>query len=66
MENNIKTVDVILKSGAVITVKCEHCTVNHIENELTKCHFEGIPVESDYPLYIRIEDISAVVQHGKR
>lgn len=63
MENNIKTFDVILKSGAVITVKCEHCTLKQIGNELTKFHFEGIPVGiSNYPLYVRIEDVSAVVQ----
>ena len=66
MENNIKTFDFILKSGAVITVTCEHCELKYVGNELTKYRLEGIHLESDLPLYIRIDDISAVVQRGKR
>ena len=56
--------DFILKSGAIITVKCEHCTLKHIGNGLTQYNLEGISLESDFPLYIRVDDISAVVQHG--
>ena len=66
MKNNINTFDFILKNGAVITVKCNHCTLKHIGNELTQFHLEGISEESDFPMYIRLEDISAVVQHGAK
>lgn len=58
--------DFILKSGAIITVKCEHCTLTHIDNALTKYNIDGIFAESDYPMYIRIEEVAAVVQRAKR
>lgn len=54
--------DFILKSGAIITVKCEHCTLKHVDNVLTEYNIEGISNESDYPMYIRIEEVAAVVQ----
>lgn len=60
------TVDFILKSGAVITVKCEHCTLKHVSNELTQYNIEGLSNESDYPMYIRIEEVVAVVQRAER
>lgn len=58
--------DFILKSGAIITVKCEHCTLKHIGNELTQYDINGIFSESDYPMYIRIEEVAAVVQRAER
>lgn len=60
------TVDFILKSGAVITVKCEHCTLKHVSNELRQYSIEGLSNESDYPMYIRIEEVVAVVQRAER
>ena len=62
----MSTFDFILKSGAIITVKCEHCTLKHIGNELTQYDIKGIFSESDYPMYIRIEEVAAVVQRGER
>ena len=58
--------DFILKSGAIITVKCEHCTLKHIDNELTQYNIDGLFNESDYPMYIRIEEVAAVVQRTER
>lgn len=60
------TFDFVLKSGAIITVKCEHCTLKNIGNELTQYNIYGLFNESDYPMYIRIEEIAAVVQRGER
>lgn len=62
----METFDFVLKSGAIITVKCEHCTLKHIDNALTQYNLEGLLNESDYPMYIRIEEIAAVVQRGER
>lgn len=58
--------DFILKSGAIITVECEHCTLKHIDNTLTQYNIEGLSDESNYPMYIRIEEIAAVVQREER
>lgn len=58
--------DFILKSGAIITVKCEHCTLKHIDNALTQYNIDGISNESDYPMYIRIEEVAAVVQRAEK
>lgn len=58
--------DFILKSGAIITVKCEHCTLKHISNELTQYNIDGLLNESDYPMYIRIEEVAAVVERAER
>lgn len=58
--------DFILKSGAIITVKSEHCTLKHVDNELTQYNIDGISKESDYPMYIRIEEVAAVVQREER
>ena len=62
----MSTFDFILKSGAIITVKCEHCTLKHIDNALTQYNLDGISKESDYPMYIRIEEVAAVVQRAER
>lgn len=62
----MKTFDFILKSGAIITVKCEHCTLKHIDNELTQYNLDGLFNENDYPMYIRIEEVAAVVQRAER
>jgi hypothetical protein len=58
--------DFILKSGAIITVKSEHCTLKHIGNELTQYNIDGLLNESDYPMYIRIEEVAAVVERAER
>jgi hypothetical protein len=54
--------DFILKSGAIITVECEHCTLKHINNALMQCIIDGLSNESDYPMYIRMNEVAAVVQ----
>ena len=58
--------DFILKSGAIIPVICEHCTLKHIDNELTQYNIDGLSNEDDYPMYIRIEEVAAVVQRAER
>ena len=56
---------IILKSGESFEVKCEHVTLKHIDNELTSYHFEGLSEKYDYPLYIRIDEIVAVIELRK-
>jgi len=58
--------DFILKSGAIVTVECEHCTLKHFDNALTQYNLEGITNESDYPMYIRVDEVAAVVQRAER
>ena len=62
----MSTFDFVLKNGAVITVKGEHCTLKHVGNELTQYNIDGLSNESDYPMYIRIEEVAAVVQRAER
>lgn len=58
--------DFILKSGAIVTVECEHCTLKHFDNALTQYNLEGISNESDYPMYIRVDEVAAVVQRAEK
>lgn len=60
----MKTFRFILKSGASFDVESEHLTLRHINNELTSYHFEGIRSDLDIALYIRVDDVSAVIQLG--
>ena len=58
----MKTFTFILKSGARFDVKCKHLTMKHIGNELTSYEMQGLLPENDYPMYIRIEEVAAVIE----
>lgn len=53
---------VVLNSGFSFSVLCDNLTIKSFENQLTGYSFEGI-VGSN-PLYIRIDDIAAVIDEG--
>lgn len=52
----------VMKSGYAFTVLCESMKVESIENEMTRYSYEG--GTGSRPLYIRIEDVDAVIDDG--
>jgi len=48
-----------LKGGSIVKVKCKNISYTHKNNVLQSYEMDGIH-PSNSPLYIRIEDISAI------
>lgn len=54
------TIRIVLKSGYSFSFQCENMKVTTIGNEITGYSFDG--AKSTYPMYIKIDDISAVIE----
>ncbi len=52
----------VLKSGYSFVVTCKNVKINSVNNEMTGYSIEGRV--GDRPLYIRIDDIAAVIDEG--
>ena len=52
----------ILKSGRSVVVLCENAKIKNVNNELTS--YELIGVKGDIPLYMRVNEIAAVIDEG--
>ena len=52
----------VLKSGYSFVVTCQNVKIDSINNEMTSYSIEGRV--GDMPLYIRIDDIAAVIDEG--
>ncbi len=52
----------ILKSGRNIIVFCENAKIKALDNELMGYTLTG--VKGDMPLYLRISEITAVIDEG--
>ena len=52
----------ILKSGRSVVVLCENAKIKNVNNELTS--YELIGVKGDIPLYVRVNEIAAVIDEG--
>ena len=53
----------IMKSGKSFTVLCENAKITSCEGELTQYSITGI--KSNRPLYIRLDDVAAVIDEGR-
>ena len=52
----------VLKSGYSFVVLCENAKIKNVNNELTG--YELIGVKGDIPLYMRVNEIAAVIDEG--
>lgn len=57
-----RKIRVVLKSGFSFTFNCEKMKVKSIENEMTGFSFDG--ATEIFPMYIRMDDVSAVIDEG--
>lgn len=58
-----RSIRVVLKSGYSFVFQCEHMEVRTIGGEISGYSFNG--AKSTYPMYIRVDDISAVIDDGE-
>lgn len=60
MKRNIR---IILKSGYSFVFSCENMKAKFFDGELTGYSFTG--ATETFPMYIRLDDISAIVDEGE-
>lgn len=58
---------IVLKNGVDFSIRAKECTTERsvISGELTSINFENIETKYCYPLFIDVNQISAVLQMGE-
>lgn len=59
----MRKIRIVLKSGYTFTFPCENMKVQSIQNQMTGYSFEQANVI--FPIYIRMDDVSAVIDEGE-